>query len=554
MFRKRVLIVAAFFLLLPLRAFPQDQQVQAPDPHKIFIKFKEGSRLLKLAREQQEQMSKLNRLQQSSELSSVQAALGIVRLRAVKPDATLERLPGGVERIYVASLADGSDLTQTLMAARAIGEVEYAEPVYIRSGGDVPAELGEQSQLLKESSSFPNDPWFPSQWGLHNTGQNAGAYLGKPGIDLGMLPAWDITTGSSEIVVAILSSGIGADVYDFAGRVMRSGYNFVSDNDDVSDDNGVGTYVASVAAAAGNNSTAMAGVDWRCLILPIKILGPGYALTSIDYLARGLVYAADKGANVIAVPNYYGQGGSVVLNDAMTYVASKGSIIVAVAGPGSYLATYQNVILVGAVNSLGQMYGDYNGFIDFVVPGVGIPGIYYKYPDYPWILSGPYPAVGFACGVVSLMLSLDRSLTFKDIYEILKETATDQIGYPSEDTPGWDANYGWGMINAYRALRLLKERSKEVPSWFESSQNYPNPFNPATTIEYGIPKMSDLRPSRVSLKIYNLLGQPVATLVDELQAPGYHHAQWNANAPSGIYFYRLQVDDRVVVKKMILAK
>jgi hypothetical protein len=59
---------------------------------------------------------------------------------------------------------------------------------------------------------------------------------------------------------------------------------------------------------------------------------------------------------------------------------------------------------------------------------------------------------------------------------------------------------------------------------------------------------------RVSLKIYNLLGQPVATLVDELQAPGYHHAQWTTDRPSGVYFYRLQVDDRVVMKKMILAK
>jgi hypothetical protein len=189
-----------------------------------------------------------------------------------------------------------------------------------------------------------------------------------------------------------------------------------------------------------------------------------------------------------------------------------------------------------------------------MVPGTGILGLHYKYPEYAWILGGSYPAVGMACGVVSLMLSLDKSLTFKEVYDILKESATDQIGDPNEDKPGWDEYYGWGMINAYRALRLLKERSEDIPRWFGANQNYPNPFNPSTTIEYDLPKTNGSRPSQISLKIYNLLGQPVATLVDELQAPGYHHAQWNANAPSGVYFYRLQVDDRVVVRKMILAK
>ncbi len=63
-----------------------------------------------------------------------------------------------------------------------------------------------------------------------------------------MLPAWQITTGSSEVVAAFLSSGIRADAYEFSGRVLRTGYNFVSNNNDVADDNGIGTFYRAFEA------------------------------------------------------------------------------------------------------------------------------------------------------------------------------------------------------------------------------------------------------------------------------------------------------------------
>jgi hypothetical protein len=88
------------------------------------------------------------------------------------------------------------------------------------------------------------------------------------------------------------------------------------------------------------------------------------------------------------------------------------------------------------------------------------------------------------------------------------------------------------------------------PARFALEQNYPNPFNPATTIRYELPKAT-----KVSLRIYNVLAQLVATLVNERQEPGYHQFQWNAsNVPSGIYFYRLQAGDFVETKKLILLK
>ncbi len=95
-----------------------------------------------------------------------------------------------------------------------------------------------------------------------------------------------------------------------------------------------------------------------------------------------------------------------------------------------------------------------------------------------------------------------------------------------------------------------------VPSTFELYQNFPNPFNPTTTIRYGLP-----REDRVTLSIYNLLGQEIVTLTkNELKAAGHHVAIWggrdqNARAvPSGLYVYRLQIGTFVSIKKMALIK
>jgi hypothetical protein len=97
---------------------------------------------------------------------------------------------------------------------------------------------------------------------------------------------------------------------------------------------------------------------------------------------------------------------------------------------------------------------------------------------------------------------------------------------------------------------------QNIPATYELSQNFPNPFNPVTTIRYGLP-----RHSRVTLKVFNALGEEVATLLKEApQAAGYHVAVWDgrnqfgAPAASGLFFCRLQSGDRVLTKKMILVK
>ena len=94
-----------------------------------------------------------------------------------------------------------------------------------------------------------------------------------------------------------------------------------------------------------------------------------------------------------------------------------------------------------------------------------------------------------------------------------------------------------------------------IPEEFNVSQNYPNPFNPSTTINYSIPQQS-----RVVIKVYDMMGREINTLVNEDKSPGYYSAQWNgensygSRVATGIYFYRVVAGNFTQVKKMILLK
>jgi hypothetical protein len=105
-------------------------------------------------------------------------------------------------------------------------------------------------------------------------------------------------------------------------------------------------------------------------------------------------------------------------------------------------------------------------------------------------------------------------------------------------------NLGGGTVG------IQEEEIENIPTNFSLAQNYPNPFNPSTTIQFSLPKSGE-----VTLKIYNLLGEEVKTLVNEFREIGNHSVQYNANnLSSGIYFYRLQAGSFNQVKKMILIK
>lgn len=105
-------------------------------------------------------------------------------------------------------------------------------------------------------------------------------------------------------------------------------------------------------------------------------------------------------------------------------------------------------------------------------------------------------------------------------------------------------------VSIVSAVEIPPSADRLLPSDFLLHQNYPNPFNPTTTISFELPKSS-----RVSLKVFNTLGQVVAILVDGQKQGGFHQIQWDAsNVPSGIYFYLLQAEEYVETKKMVLVR
>jgi hypothetical protein len=154
-------------------------------------------------------------------------------------------------------------------------------------------------------------------------------------------------------------------------------------------------------------------------------------------------------------------------------------------------------------------------------------------------------------------------------YQNVLEFRRDPVGY----FDAWEVDYlapGLGVI--YRAMFLgqdilsgavidgklygditttaVEEQDNPLPEYFELRQNYPNPFNPYTTIEFSLPHSGF-----VTLKIYNLLGEEVATLVSEERNAGKYKVEWHAsNMASGMYFYRLQAGGFMETKKLILLR
>jgi hypothetical protein len=131
-------------------------------------------------------------------------------------------------------------------------------------------------------------------------------------------------------------------------------------------------------------------------------------------------------------------------------------------------------------------------------------------------------------------------------YHLVRIMVSDGRG--GADTTEWTLN----VITSPTSVQQLSS----LPTEFALHQNYPNPFNPTTVIRYQLPVGQDgILSNYVTLKIFNLLGQEVATLVNEVKQAGSYEVTWDASGmASGVYFYRLQVRDFVEAKKLILVR
>ena len=265
----------------------------------------------------------------------------------------------------------------------------------------------------------PNDTYYDSQWALNNTGQAVsynGNTVGTPGADIDAERAWDITTGSSDVVIAILDTGIDLDHPDLQSGIV-GGYDFVSNDSNANDGNMHGTACASIAAGQTNNLIGVSGICWDCSLMPVKVLSDdGYG--DFDDIINGVVWASDNGAQVISMS--LGGGGYVSsFDNAIDYAHDNGTIVISASGNDngsiSYPAAYDNSLAVGAMspcnerksysscdgeNFWGSNYG--NG-LDFVAPGVRIHSA--TIGGYINNFNGTSSACPHAAGVAGLIYS-----------------------------------------------------------------------------------------------------------------------------------------------------
>ena len=163
-----------------------------------------------------------------------------------------------------------------------------------------------QPNYLYSIDAVPNDPLYSLQWGLKNTGQATPHYPsgGTAGADITAEDGWDVTTGSDEVVIAVIDSGVDYLHEDLVAQMWddgagHCGYDCVNEDNDPMDDNGHGTHCAGIVAAAGNNGIGVTGVCWNAKIMAVKSGDAEGRLTSADEI-EGITYAVSHGADILS--------------------------------------------------------------------------------------------------------------------------------------------------------------------------------------------------------------------------------------------------------------
>jgi subtilisin family serine protease len=270
----------------------------------------------------------------------------------------------------------------------------------------------EPNHLVSIDSTIPNDPSFNQLWGLNNTGQSGG----KADADIDAPEAWDVTTGSKDVTVAVVDSGVDFSHPDLAGEqwvnagencgstdptiscAQRTngvdddgdgyvddwrGWDFVNGDNNPTDDNLHGTHVAGTIGARGNNGVGITGVNWNVSLMALKFINASGTGTTADAV-RATLYAADHGAQV-SNNSWGGPDSDQALQDAIDYGARKGTLFVAAAGNDGHnddtTPTYpaawpsDSLVSVAATDNKDGLasFSNYGRTaVDLGAPGVGI--------------------------------------------------------------------------------------------------------------------------------------------------------------------------------------
>ncbi len=353
----------------------------------------------------------------------------------------------GVYRVSVES-RNGFEVLELANSLAMLPEIKFAESDMI---------------MTARKTLTPNDPYFYSQWGLHNTGQNGGT----PDMDIDAPEAWDISTGDWLIRVVILDDGVDqshsdinqATGWDFTGQgTPGGGPGNICDNH--------GTAVAGCVSAIINNSNGVVGVAPECRVASAKYTVsntgspcPNTGWYQVGWLIDALDWAETSGARVTNNSNSVGYSSTVDYK----YQTTRAAGVVHFAASGnegsssiSYPASSDHVNAVGAVNRQGNRasFSNYGDGLAFMAPGVDIrttdrTGSYgYSSTNFTWV-DGTSFSAPIAAGVAALVLAVNDSLEPADVEQLMRETCVDR------GAAGYDTLYGWGFVNANNALAAI---------------------------------------------------------------------------------------------------
>jgi subtilisin family serine protease len=355
------------------------------------------------------------------------------------------------------------------------GLVNWSEPNFYFSG------------LLQA----PNDPFYPRQWSIKNTGNNIPEGIsGTAGCDMRVDSAWLLTTGVSACIVGMVDSGIDTTHEDIKANLINAkGYDFINGHPLQTDDMNHGTCTGGIVGAVQNNGIGVSGIAPGVKLIGIKIFNAAGSTTSTA-ITNGLIYSYQQGEWISS--NSWGGGSPVsaadqaILDGVTLGRGGKGTVFCFATGNGnssvSWPATNSNVVAVGGNTPCntrkstsscdGETWwgSNYGTGLSIVAPCVkvyapdrmGSAG--YTGTNYDSTFNGTSSATPNCAGVVALSLSYDSTQRWDTLRVRLCRTA-DKIGSYSYTSSGpytvlgstWNNEMGYGKINAYRLLKLNQQ-------------------------------------------------------------------------------------------------